>query len=976
VGRDGVMALLMDVVGRAAGGEGGAVLLSGEAGVGKSRVVAELGTRARASGALVLVGECVEIGGAELSYAPVVGALRAVVRDRSERDLAKLIGPARPELARLLPELGEPAPAALHAGGQARLFELLLGVLSRLAQEQPVLLVLEDMHWADSASLDLLSFLVRNQRSERLAMVVTLRSDELGPEHLLRPLVAELERSGRAQRLDLEPLSRADVAAQVAAITGARPATSLVERLFERSQGNPFFTEELLAAGVERELPASLRDALLVRVRRLSERAREVVGIAAVAGRTVDHRLLAAVSGIPDRELIRALRDAVANHVLLSDGLRYTFRHALLRDAVYGDLVAGERAPVHAALAGALREHPELAGARATSAAEIAHHWSAAGADGPALAAAVQAGAEAERIYAIADARRHYEHALELWDRVEDAVRLAGLARSELLRRAADAVWLAGDEPGAVALAHAALDEPDMQSDRRRAALVHGRLATYLWGAGDSEAALRAARAAVALVPTDPPSADRARALCAEGRMLVMRSHNVEARERCAEALAVARAAGARDEEGEALNYLGGALAFLGDYEQAIGQLEEAVRILRERVASARGCPEYENLSEALIEAGRAEQGFEVAREGIGVARDLGLERSYGVVLLGRAALCALALGRRQEADQLTERALDLGGESFFAFNALEARARVELLRGEFTAADRPLAAARAMASRLGDLMWVGPIAAVSTELELWRGRARRATEIVAAAFAGAPDRECLQHTSELHAHGARAHADLAQAAIASRDANQAQRAVDAAVALRERLEDRAASSFTLGTPPIRTRADLALCAAEVSRARGNSDVELWRRAAQAGDAIGRQPRAAYARWRLTETLLEYGDRDGSALVLAEAAALATELGHQPLSSELQALARRARIPILGTPDAKGPESRYTEFGLSRREAEVLQLLAEGRTNRQIATQLYISEKTAEHHVSRILGKLGVRTRGAAGAIAHRIRAG
>lgn len=973
VGREEELALLMDLVRRAAGGEGGAFLVTGEAGVGKSRLVGELGRRARDAGSLVLVGECVDLAEAELSYAPIAGALRGLVRDRSERELVRLIGSARSELSRLLPELGEPAPAVLASGGQARLFELLLGVFSRLSGEQPVLLVLEDMQWADSASLDLLSFLVRNQRSERLAMVVTLRSDELGPEHPLRPLVTELHRGSRARHIDLDALSREEMAAQVAGITGATPRSELVQRLFERSQGNPFFTEELLAVGVDNELPASSREALLARVERLSDQAREVLGVAAVAGRTVDHRLLAAVSRLPERELISALRDAVAHHVLISDGLRYTFRHALLREAVYGDLVAGERAPLHAALALALTEHPRLASALATQAAEVAHHWNAAGEDRPALTASIQASAEAERVYAIGETRRHLGQALELWERVDDPAGLTGIARSDLLRCAADAAWLGGDEPGAVARGRAALDEPDVQSDPVRAALVQERLATYLWGFGDSDAALRAARAAVELLPSDPPTADRARALCGEGRMLVMRSRNEEARQRCEEALVVARAAGARDEEGVALNYLGSALAFLGDYGQAISHLREAVRIAREAPAAARGCPEYENLSEVLAEAGTAERGFEVALEGIGVARELGVERSYGVVLLGRAALCALALGRIDDADRLTEHALDLGAESFFGLNALEARGRFELLRGDFAAADRHLAMARTMASRSSDLMWAGPVAAVRAELELWRGRPRQAVELVSAALTLAPERECLQHTSEVHANGSRAYADIAQAADALGDTSRGGRAADAAVELRARLEDRARSSFPLGQPPARIRADVALCAAEVTRAQGISDAALWRQAADACSEAGHQPRIAYAGWRLAETLLDDGDRERARRVLVETVRLAGELGHQPLLRKLHALAQRARIPIAGTNEATEPDARYRGLGLSPREVEVLQLLAEGRTNRQIAAHLYISEKTSEHHVSRILNKLGVRTRGAAGAIAQRI---
>jgi tetratricopeptide (TPR) repeat protein len=264
-------------------------------------------------------------------------------------------------------------------------------------------------------------------------------------------------------------------------------------------------------------------------------------------------------------------------------------------------------------------------------------------------------------------------------------------------------------------------------------------------------------------------SAQRARALCAEGRMLVMRSRNREARARLEESLELARTIGARSEEAQALNYLGGALAFLGDYPGAIERLRAAVRIARETTTQARGLSQYENLSEVLAEAGHLEHARDIAAEGIAVAREVGLERSYGLVLMGRGALCALGLGRTTEAGELTKAALELGEQTFFAFNALEARGRYELVRGDLDAADRHLAAAEAMGARSGDPMWAGPVAAARAELALWRGDAQMAATIVRKTLAIAPERQCLQHTSELHAVGARALAELAIAARARR---------------------------------------------------------------------------------------------------------------------------------------------------------------------------------------------------------------
>jgi DNA-binding NarL/FixJ family response regulator/tetratricopeptide (TPR) repeat protein len=966
VGRDHALELLVGLLRRAGDGDGGAALVVGEAGIGKSRLVNEFARRAAEDGTLVLVGECVDLAEAELPYAPVVAALRAVVRERSEPELVKLFGAARGELARLLPELGDPGPSVQASLGQTRLFELLLGVLSRLGQERPVALVIEDVHWADSASLDLLAFLVRNQRSERLATVITFRSGELSPEHPVRARLAELEHGGRAQRIELDPLSLKHVAEQVLDITGTPPTAGLSHALHDRAGGNPFFVEELLAAGDGDELPDSLRDALLVRLRRLSDRAREIVGVAAVAGRAIDHRLLRALVVMEDGELIGALREAVAQQVLISDGLSYAFRHALLREAVYADLVAGQRTPLHAALAEQLSLEPMLAGAQAAVAAEIAHHWAAAGEIEAALAASVRAGAEAERMYAHQEARRQYARVLELWDRVAEPDRITGLPRSALLARAAEAEWLAGDETRAVALAREALEDPALQRDDPAAARVEERLANYLWGAGDSDGALQAARRAVARLDGREPSADHARALCAEGRMLVMRSRNQEARERLEESLEIARAIGASSEEAQALNYLGSALAFLGDYGGGIERLRAAVRIACETGSRARGLAQYENLSEALSETGQLEHARDVAAEGIAAAQEVGLQRSYGLVLMGRGALCALALGRTAEAGELTSAALELGEQTFFAFNVLEARGRFELLRGEFDAAERYLAAANAMAARVGDPMWTGPVAAVRAELELWRGHAQESAEIVCAALAVEPERQCLQHTSELHAVGARAFAELA---VTARARHQDSAAVAEAAALLAGLESRLTSAFPLGTAPLRVSTDVAFCRAEVRRACGDSDHDTWAAAVTAADAAGYSIRSVYARWRLTEALLEHSIRDRAEAALREAAHRVAAIEHEPLAREIAALARRARISLMTDPGPSAP----AHFGLTPRETEVLGLLAGGLTNKQIAATLYISDKTVEHHVSRILGKLGVSTRTAAGSLAHQL---
>jgi predicted ATPase len=412
--------------------------VGGEAGIGKTRLVAELTSRCARDGTRVLVGGCVPVGDGALPYAPIVEALRALLADLGASAVRDLVGPSWPELARLLPALGAPDRIGLSdQAAQARLFELVLGLLGRLGEQTPLVLVVEDLHWADRSTRDLLAFLARNLRRERILVVVTYRNDEPGQQRL-GPFLAELDRAGRVERIELARLNQIQTRAQLVGILQAVPAAELVDAVFARSEGNPFFTEELLAvmrAG-SGALPATVRDLLRGRVEVLPELAQQVLEVVAVAGRPVSHRLLAAVAGLTDRQLDGALREAVASQLLVTvpgeDG--YDVRHALLREVIDADLLPGERARLHADYARALTNQPELADAApAVAAAELAVHWDAAGEPAQALPARIQAGVGAERAHAVAEAARHFQRALALWDRVPVPGRPAGLDRVDLL---------------------------------------------------------------------------------------------------------------------------------------------------------------------------------------------------------------------------------------------------------------------------------------------------------------------------------------------------------------------------------------------------------------------------------------------------------------------------------------------------------------------------------------------------------------
>jgi tetratricopeptide (TPR) repeat protein len=415
--------------------------------------------------------------------------------------------------------------------------------------------------------------------------VLSYRSDELHRRHPLRPLLAELDRSGRVERLELGRLDRQQLAELLGGILDGPVAPVLVGEILARSQGNPVFAEELLAAHREgARLPSALRDLVLARVEGLSEPAQRVLEAAAVAGTSVDHELLAAVVGQDAERLVGVLREAVGHHVLLVDQATgaYVFRHALVQEAVYDDLLPVQRAPLHAAYARALERRIEQRGdlGRATPAerGQLAYHWYAAHDQGRALLACVRAGQALEAASAPAEAFGHYERALELYDEAPEAAARSPLDRVSLLQRAAEAANLAGWYDRAVTLARLALELVDPAVEPLRAGAVLERLARSHWLAGGSAEAIDAIERAVATIPAEPPSPELARALATQGQLLMLLSHHAEALGRCEQAAAIARQVGDRATEGHALTTLGTSLSILGQMDAGTAKLAQAWR--------------------------------------------------------------------------------------------------------------------------------------------------------------------------------------------------------------------------------------------------------------------------------------------------------------------------------------------------------------------------------------------------------------
>jgi predicted ATPase len=406
VGRRAELDALRTVVNRAADGVGSVVLVGGEPGIGKSRLVAKLCAQARRDGVAVLIGECLPLGDGELPYAPIVSVLRSLARDLGIEELTVVAGSGHDELTRLAPDLrppdqlGDPDAPSITAGGgsQARLFEQLLAVFVAVARRKPLLLVVEDVHWSDQATRDFLSFLVRAVRAEPIAIVITYRSDDVARTDGSLAFVHELERSGQALRMALTALDRQEIRDLVAAIREQDPDPLLIDRLHARAEGNPFFTEELLASAdaPDAPLPESLAQALLLRLAGCPADVAAVVRTVAVAGREIEHAMLESAVALPHDRLVAALRDAVARNVLVHapGATKYGFRHALLGEAAYSELLPIERESLHRTLAGVLARRPELGQSPVGTAARLAHHWYAAGEKRLALPASIDAGAE------------------------------------------------------------------------------------------------------------------------------------------------------------------------------------------------------------------------------------------------------------------------------------------------------------------------------------------------------------------------------------------------------------------------------------------------------------------------------------------------------------------------------------------------------------------------------------------------------
>ncbi|PRX96304.1 regulatory LuxR family protein [Allonocardiopsis opalescens] len=944
VGRGRELRSLLDDGDDARRGGATGVLVAGEAGVGKSRLLREY--TARTPMGRVVTGGCLELGADGMPFAPFVAVLRELSR-----------GPAGPggdrhELARLLPEPGPQPDGA--AEGRARLFEAVLTALEHAAEPGGLTVIVEDLHWADASSRELLVFLLRNLGRAPVQLIASYRADDLHRTHPLRRLLPELERLPPVRRLELAPLSRAEVADLAAGIRGRGLDPRTLDLVYERSGGNPLFVESLLAEqGTGRTpVPDGPRELLLGRTSGLDGTARRVVGAVSAGGEPVRHALLAAVAGLPEEELDAALRAAVDANVLtvVRDG--YAFRHTLLREAVYQDLLPGECARTHRRYAEVLAEG--LPGVpEAEAAAQLAHHAYAVHDLPKALSAAWRSAEAASSALAHPERLRMLERVLELWDQVPDAPERVGHGRPEVVYRTARTALAAGHPVRAARYATEGLEElydGDPRTLTRGALPDDGRAAMIgrlLHARGEAlkesgrDGSLEDLAAAGQVLPARHPS--RAAVHAAMAASMMVRGHSASAALPARRALELARATGDGRTEADALITLA-TLDEGADPEPALGMLREALRLAR-----AAGRPQvemraYVNTGSVLWRAGRFDDQAATAREGLARARELGLARTHAAMLSSVLSVALMERGHLAEARAAVREVPEPDSPLARAW-LLERAAELDLVAGELAAARESVDAyLRLLPEGSSSPLEILPARDDRMRLALAEGR----PELAAALSLEVVERPPRWLTGMPLWGMLREHAELAVRLRAESAAHPGLGTMaDRVAAAVRKMAEREPPAAVMGL--LRAHAVRAALAEDPADA-----VPHWADAVAVARRIGARLDLIRALTALGAARHALGAAAEAERNLAEAAELAQACGAGLLAREVAAV--RARTGGPPAPPA----------GLTAREAEVLGLVAQGRTNREIAERLVISAKTVSVHVSKVLAKLGVSNRHAA----------
>lgn len=946
IGRERSLELLQDAF-DAAARSAEVVLVEGEGGIGKTALLEAFAVEVADDDVAWFGGGAIDVGGEPIPYGPVTELLRSIRRQRgavlADDDVSRLV--------------------RTTAKDRMELFDYLLDTLDRVRQSvSRVVVAIEDLHWADDATLDLIAFLARNLAPGFL-LVLTHRPDD-SSDHV-RSVLAMIGRD-RGRRIALQRLGREQVRELVGAVRGQVPSEPELEEIYLRGEGNPFLIGELAAADQQR-VPTSVRDVLLARTHGLTDNGWAVAELAAVIGARVPHDVLSSAATDPSAAVLAgsaqlndAIRQVVGCGLLAADGDDYLFRHALSREVLLDRLLPTDRRRLHAAVARTLAQQPG-ASTDVRLATEIASHWYLARSPQQSLAA-IDAARLCMSVFAFGEAWRQYGRAME-------GRSLESSDDAELMLAAAEAARWSGALPSAIELGHQALA---IATDSATRARLQERLGQYLWEAGRTDDARNAFAEAAAELDDSEESVLSAEVAASSAHLNLMSGDAATARDLAVAAIELAARTGALSAEGRARITYGVSLAFLGELESGADEVRRGQALVSRHGDLDERRRADSNLAYVLLMSGQTAAACEVSLTSLAFLRRHGLDASAGSALTSNTVVLLRLTGRWDEADRLAQEALASDIPAGQARYIHLARAELAISRGDIDLARDQIAAAESLLTEPAQMGFVTDLRMAEAELALISNDLDHARETMLELVSGLPESAAPRMVLQACALGLRVEADIAQLRPGRTSSGADSVSVYRAI-LSEVVEATTPENAALGLT----------ARAEVCRAEGVSDPALWMQATTAWTGLGHPLQTAYCQLRLAESMLaQPGQARAAAEVLRSCHLSATELGARLLVREAAALARRARIE-LADPAAEGaehpaspaitPPRPAAPFGLTPRELEVLRAITDGDTNRDIARTLFLSPRTVGVHVSNVLAKLGVSTRGQAAAIATRL---
>jgi DNA-binding CsgD family transcriptional regulator len=958
VGRDHEMQQLESAVASARRGEQTALLVEGEAGIGKSRLLSEATLDFTNPGDIVVRSQAVELAGGDVPYGVVADMLRDL--GRRQVGVGRSLDPAvRDNLRNLLTTLtGGDAPRL----DRGQLLDSLVTLVETLGHGRLLWWVVEDIHWSDPSSRDVLGYLLRVMGPANVLVTITVRSGEAWPAPLSE-FVAEIVRTPRMSRLILRPLGEEGVREQVRQLTEGPVDAPILDRLCKLGEGIPFWTEELVLGGLADSgpVPATVRQLIEARLLRLEEGSRPVVEAVSVVDRA-EHTMLQAVCGVDEDTVERACDDAVRNHILLvsDDGAGYRFRHALLREAVAQSLLPGRRMRLHRRWA----EQLDLA-ARLDSrlGIEAAHHWSRAGDDAKALSATYAAAKLAQQAAGLHEQAQLLTRVIEHWNAVPDAAQLVGEERPAVLVRCIAALFAAGQFEECLALV-----EQEQLTQRDPVAVLYLRLRRHVvledLARDDEDAAaladLPAAAETLMASPLEGPWLSSALFLCAYYLSDDDPETAVRLCERSAEA---ARAQDELSPELLAMDALSWNLANLGRFDEAITVLSDGVALARSRSGDPSIASMLEsNLSWYLWALGRHAEAVDAARSAIAYVRRPQAAPQRVAWMSESLAEALISQGEWDEATRILDDTVGLGlsGQAAVTLHCLTGLLAVR--RGDVVSARKHLDVARQHTPPQEDALL-----------------SQRLPPRWLAAELAAVDRDVATVRTELAPLWASTHPEVVSesiwrpmlllARLEADDASIGAGSDGAGASSWEVLSEVESRLHRVGPTGDAWRRQLA---AERSRANGVATAEDWRAVVDSWERVRQTPEKGYALARLAECQALAGDRESAVESLTAAAAIADQLGAGLLAGEVAGLSRRLRLGLGPALPRQRSDAKARTGALTPREVEVLALVAEGLDNAGVAQRLFISSKTASVHVSNILAKLGATSRTQAASMALR----